>query len=357
MKKIPAWLIVTLIIAILIAAKFLFFPKKNPAGAGAAAKGKPQGPVAVNYYVAKSEQVNNNVYTTGKVGALNEIDIKPEVSGKVVSIHFKEGEAVAKGVALVKINDADLQAQLQKNKIQLKLAEEKLERLKKLLAIKGVSQEEYDVQENEIASIKADQAFILAQLAKTNITAPFNGVVGLKNISEGEYVSPAQTIVSLVQLKPVFIEFSIPEKYSSLVKKGNSVEFAPDHSQSSKTFSAQIYAIEPRIDETTKTIRGRAMYSGNENFLPGSFVKVYVDLGNSQNSILIPTQSVIPILKGEKVFVSRNGVAQEVKVVTGIRTEDKIQILEGLSEGDTVLTTGLMTVKKESKLKLIKAAR
>jgi membrane fusion protein (multidrug efflux system) len=357
MRKIPAWIKIVVVIAILIAVKLIFFPKKNTSGAAAAGKGKPQGPVAVNYYIARSEAVSNNVYTTGKIGALNEIEIKPEVSGKVVAIYFKEGETVSKGAALIKINDADLQAQLQKNKIQLKLAEEKSERLKKLLAIKGVSQEEYDIQENEIASLKADQAFVLAQLAKTNITAPFTGVIGLKNISEGAYVSPAQTIVSLIQLKPVYIEFSIPEKYSSLIQKGSNIQFISDHSESTKTNTAQVYAIEPKIDETTKTIRGRAMYSGNETFLPGSFVKVFVDLGNSKNSILVPTQSVIPILKGEKVFVSKNGVAQEVKIITGIRTEDKIQVLEGLSEGDTVLTTGLMTVKKESKLKLIKAGR
>jgi membrane fusion protein (multidrug efflux system) len=355
MKKIPNWIIILLVIAVLIAVKFIFFAKKNPAAA-AGAKGKPSGPVAVNYFVAQTSSLDNNVYTTGKVGALNEIEIKPEIAGRVIGLYFQEGENVNKGAPIIKINDADLQAQLQKNKIQVKLADEKLARLKKLLAINGVSQEEYDIQDNEVSSLKADQLFILAQLAKTNITAPFSGIVGLRNISEGAYVSPTQVIATLVQVKPLYIEFSVPEKYSSALKKGLKIQFSSDN-ESSKTFSAQIYALEPKIDEATKTLRGRALYSGNETFYPGSFVKVFVDLGESSNSIMIPTQSIIPILKGQKVFVSKNGIAQEVKVITGIRTDDKIQILEGLNVGDTVLTTGLMSVKKEAKLKLINSVK
>jgi len=343
MKKIPNWIIVLTVIAVLISLKFIFFAKKEQ---GPAAGGKkPSGPIAVNYFVAQTFQFNNNVYTTGKIGAMNEIELKPEISGKVVAVYFKEGENVNKGQPIIKINDADLQAQLQKNKIQVKLSEEKVARLQKLLSISGISKEEFDIQENELASLKAE----------TNITAPFSGVIGLKNISEGAYVSPTQVIASLVQVKPLFIEFSIPEKYSSSVKKGLNVQFTSEN-ESAKTFTAQIYALEPKIDEATKTLRGRAIYSGNETFYPGTFVKVYVDFGKTSNSIMIPTQSVIPILKGQKVFVSKNGMAQEIKVITGIRTEDKIQVIEGLNVGDTVLTTGLMSVKKDSKLKLLKTS-
>lgn len=354
MKKIPNWIIIVLVIGILISLKFVFFAKKNQTLSSQGTKGKTAPPVVANYYVAQTSSMQNNVYTTGKIGALNEIEIRSEISGKVVALYFKEGETVTKGAPILKINDADLQAQLQKNKIQIKLADEKLARLKKLLSINGVSQEEYDIQDNEVLSLKADQSYILAQLAKTNITAPFSGIVGLKNISEGAYVSPTQIIASLIQVKPLYIEFSIPEKYSSIVKKGLNIQFSSDN-ESTKTFNAQIYALEPKIDETTKTLRGRALYVGNDTFYPGSFVKVFVDLGKANNSIMIPTQSIIPILKGQKVFVCKNGMALEVKVITGIRTDDKIQIIEGLNVGDTVLTTGLMAVKKESKLKLIKS--
>lgn len=354
MKKIPNWIIILFVIGILIAIKFIFLGKKEQTTGPGAGKGKPSGPISVNYFVAQNTEFNKSIYTTGKVGALNEVEIKPEISGKVTAIYFKEGESVNKGEAIIKINDADLQAQIQKNKIQTKLAEEKLARLKKLLSINGVSQEEYDIQNNELESLKADLAFINAQLAKTVINAPFSGVIGLKNISEGAYVNPSQSIAYLVQLKPLYIEFSIPEKYSGSLQKGQNIQFSYD-SENEKSFPAQIYAIEPKIDETTKTLKARAVYTGNATFYPGTFVKVFVELGKPVATIMIPTQCIIPVLKGQKVFVCKNGVAEEKKVITGARTDQMIQIIEGLQIGDTVLTTGLMSVKKESKLKLIKS--
>lgn len=349
MKRIPNWIIIILVLAVLITIKFIFFNKKEDKTAGA--KGKNAGPVAANYYVAKQEVLNENVYTNGKIGAFNEIEIRPETSGKVTAVYFKEGESVSAGQAIVRINDADLQAQLQKIKIQIKLSEEKLGRLNKLISINGVSQEELDVQENELNVLKADQALVQAQLAKTTITAPFSGKIGLKNISLGSYVSPTQVIASLVQTKPVFIEFTLPEKYSALLKKGDKVTFTyQDHDES----EAEIYAFEPKIDESTKTLRVRAKYEGKEEFYPGSFVKVFVKLGDGSSSVMIPTQSVIPIMKGQKVFVVKSGTAQEVKITTGIRTEEKIQVTEGLQAGDTVLTTGLLAIKKDAQVKLLK---
>ncbi len=352
MKKIPNWIIVTIVFALLIASKYLFFSKKDDKSS--AAKGKV-APISVNYYIVKPITFKNTVFTTGKIGAFNQIDIIPEVNGKVTAIFFKEGESVSKGSLLLKLNDADLQAQLLKVKTQLKLSEQKLTRLKKLFEIKGVSQEELDIQENETLTLKSDEAFILAQIAKTNITAPFDGVIGLKNISEGSYVNASNPIASLVQLKPLFIEFSIPEKYNTVLKNGLSLNFSLDENSSSETFSAKIYAIEPKIDEATKTIKARAVYSGDKNFYPGSFVKVFVELGELSNTLMIPTQCVIPVLKGQKVFINRNGLAQEVQVKIGLRTDDKIQILEGVQAGDTIITTGLLSIKKESVLNLIKA--
>lgn len=352
MRKIPNWIIITIIIGLLIASKFLFFAKKNEKASGA--KGKSNGPIAVNYFIVKHDSFNNDVFSTGKIGALNQIDVLSEVNGKITGIYFKEGQRVNKGELLVKLNDADLQAQLLKNRTQLKLAEQKLERLKKLLEIKGVSQEDYDAQENELSILKADNAFITAQIAKYSIVAPFNGVIGLKNISEGSFVSSNTPIVSLVQVKPLFVEFSLPEKYSSVFKQGMEVLFTADDYQENKKLRATIYAIEPKVDEATKTIRARAMYNGSEDFYPGSFVKVFVNLGEVKNALMVPTQCVIPTLKGQKVFIVKNGAAEEVIVNIGIRTDEKIQITEGVSVGDTIVTTGLLSVKKDSKLKLLK---
>ncbi len=353
MKKLPNWIIILVVLALLIASKFIFFAKKEEKGQ--AAKDKKSMPVAVNYFVTQSMSFSNDVFATGKIGAFNQIDILPEVSGKITVIYFKEGETVNKGAVLLKLNDADLQAQSLKIKTQIKLSEQKLDRLKKLLGINGVSQEEYDMQENELSVLRADEAYTQAQLAKTTITAPFQGVIGLKNISEGSFVNSGTPVVSLVQLKPLYVEFSIPEKYSELFRKGISIHFTNDNLKSAKTFSASIYAIEPKVDETTKTIRARALYTGIETFYPGSFVKVFVNLDKTDNAIMVPTQCVIGTLKGQKVFVSKNGIATEVPVEIGMRTDQKIQIISGLSVGDTVITTGLLSVRKESKLKLLKS--
>ncbi|MBA3681509.1 MAG: efflux RND transporter periplasmic adaptor subunit [Bacteroidetes bacterium] len=354
MKKIPTWIIIVVVIGLLIASKFIFFSKKEEKSASQN-KNKTNMPVAANYYVVTSSGFSNDIFTTGKIGALNQIDIIPEVNGKVTAIYFKEGEMVTKGSALIKLNDADLQAQLLKSKTQSKLSEQKLERLKKLLAINGISQEELDVQENELNGYKADQAFIAAQLAKTNITAPFTGVVGLKNISEGSFVNSTTPIASLVQVKPLYVEFSVPEKYISLFKKGLPVSFSNENTGGAQTYSATIYAIEPRVDEMTKTIKARAMYNGNQDFYPGSFVKVFVNLREPKNVLMVPTQAVIPTLKGQKVILSKNGVATETMITIGVRTDEKIQVLEGLNAGDTVITTGLLSIRKDSKLKLLKA--
>jgi membrane fusion protein, multidrug efflux system len=353
MKNFPNWLIILVMIGLLIVSKFLFFAKKDDKG-GAAAKNKMAMPVAVNYTLVKKSGFSNAVFATGRVGAMNEVNLLPEIAGKVVAIYFKEGETVTKGSALVKLNDADLQAQLTKNKLQSKLSAQKLERVKKLLDIKGISQEEYDMQENELATLKAEESYLITQVAKTTLVAPFSGVIGLKNISEGAFVNANTPIVSLVQLQPLFIEFSLPEKYTELIKKGVTVNFSADNVETKNTYSAQVYAIEPRVDETTKTIRARALYSGNQAFYPGSFVNVFVNLQKNEDAIMVPTQCVIPTLKGQKVFICKHGLATEVMIKTGVRTDQTIQIIEGLTLGDTLLTTGLMSVKKESKLKLLK---
>lgn len=355
MKKIPNWIVILFIITLLIVSKFLFFGKKEDKQA--AAKGKNAAPLAVNFYVVQKEQVSNDVFSTGRIGAFNQVDIIPEVSGKVVKIFFQEGAAVRKGDLLLKLNDRDLQAQLLKIQTQLKLSEQKLARLKKLIEINGISQEELDIQDNEIMGLKADQAYVQAQLDKTNITAPFDGEIGLKNVSEGAFVNQTVPVVSLVQTHPVYVEFSVPEKYSAQLRKGLRVNFSSENVTGSDSYSASVYALEPRVDETTKTIRARARYEGRESFYPGAFVKVFVDPGRISDALMVPTAAVIPTLKGQKVFVSRNGVANEVMVTIGVRTDEKIQIVEGLAPGDTVITTGLLSVKKDSKLRLINAAK
>ncbi len=352
MKKVPNWIYIVVAISLLIGSKFIFFSKDDDKGSRA--KAKSSLPALVNYFVVQPVPLVNNLFAIGKVGSFNQIDVLPEVAGKINVIYCKEGEPVKKGDLLVKLNDADLQAQLLKIKSQLKLAEKKLDRLKKLIGINGVSQEEYEMQENEHNSFKADENYMIAQIAKTNITAPFDGFVGLKNVSEGSFVNASTPLFSLIQTQPLYVEFSLPEKYANLIKKGTVVNFSLDNMTSVKTNTATLFAIEPKVEEATKTIRARAIYNGSEDFYPGSFAKVFLNIEDAQNAFMVPTQCIIATLKGQKVFISKNGLAKEVEVKIGIRTEQKIQILEGLTSGDTIIVNGLMSLRNETKLKLLK---
>ncbi|HQQ94136.1 MAG TPA: efflux RND transporter periplasmic adaptor subunit [Bacteroidia bacterium] len=355
MKQIPNWLRFVVIVAVLLLVKFLFLTKKE-AGPASPSNSQKSPQVVVNYCIAKKQAFVNRIFCAGETGAFNQVDILPEIAGKVVHIYFKEGDRVNKGDLLLKLNDADLQAQLLKVKTQLKLAVQKLERLNKLREIKGVSEEEYDMQQNEIEVLKADQAFYEAQIAKTAITAPFDGFTGLKKISEGAFVNSGTAIVSLVQLKPLYVEFAVPGKYSSELRSGMNLEFEMENALSAKAYSAKVFAIEPRMDQVTKTVKVRALYDGNETVLPGSYAKVFLDLGVSENVVMVPSQCLIPVLKGHKVFITQAGVAVERMVKIGPRNDKNVVILDGIAEGDTVISSGLMSVKKDSKLKLIQSA-
>lgn len=352
MKKVPNWILIIFIIVLAIASKFIFFPKENKASASSSAKVAP----VVNYTVVKARPYSQRFFTAGKTGAFNEVQILPELSAKVMAIYFKEGQSVEKGELLVKLNDADISAQLQKVQSQLELAKQKLQRLKKLREIDGVSEEEYEMQENEISTLSAERQYIQAQLNKTDIRAPFSGVLGLKQVSEGAFVNPGNVLVTLVQQKPIYIEFSLPGRYAQALTRGKTIQFEPEEEESSGFLTARLYALEPRLDDATKSIRARAEYDGARKLLPGTYVKVYVQLGDSGSRLMVPSYCVIPVLKGNKVYRYQAGRAIETPVKLGARSDQDILVLEGLAEGDTILTTGLMSLKKDMPVTLLKPA-
>ncbi|GAB1429635.1 efflux RND transporter periplasmic adaptor subunit [Ignavibacteria bacterium] len=351
MKKIKLILFAVALLSISVAVKVFFFPNKT------APQGKPQGgfaAVAVNTYIVKPEKLGDAIAVSGTVLANEEANLVSEVSGKIISINLKEGQPASKGDLLVKINDADLQAQFKKLMSQLDLAKENEARMKKLLNIKGVSIEEYESAVNALNAARADIALVQAQIDKTEIRAPFAGTVGLKYAGEGSYTPVGVKIASIQQLDPVKIDFSVPEKYARQITKGDAVSFTvqsvPD------TFEAKILAIEPKVDIATRTVQLRAVCSNKEKkLLPGSFAKITIILKELPNSIMIPTEALIPALKGYKVFVSKNGKAEESAVNVGIRTEKSIEVVRGLEIGDTVITTGIMQLKAGSPIKIIAA--
>lgn len=318
---------------------------RGPAGAGAGA------PMKVNGIITKTEDFSNSLSVAGSIEANEQVDIRSEIPGLVTGIYFSEGSSVNKGKLLIKINDLELQAQLAQALTKQKLAQETESRAKQLLAKEAISAEEYDVALAELRSLQSQTQLIKAQLAKTQILAPFSGKIGLRSISSGEYITPSSTIARLVSTDPVKILFSIPEKYAGSVKLNTDISFTI--AGSATKYSARIYAIEPGIDLATRTLQLKAKAANSKGeLLPGSFAKIDLPLTSTNDAILIPTESVIPVLQGKKVYISSNGKAKEVMVETGTRTDKQILITTGLSAGDTVITTGIMAMKDGMPIKV-----
>jgi membrane fusion protein, multidrug efflux system len=313
--------------------------------------GRPDLVIPVKAHIVSLETLSNSVFTTGTILANEEVELRSEVSGKIIKILFKEGSFVSKGDLLIKMNDADLQAQLRRAESKVKLSEEKEFRQRQLRDGNLISQEEYDNTLGELNVNQADYDLIKAQIDKTEIRAPFSGVVGLRSVSEGSYVTTSTIMARLQNLSNIKVDFSIPERYFSSVKTNDELEFKI--SGSSQIFKAKVYAIEPKIDPGTRTLQIRAICSSSyKELIPGAFANVELSLKQTRDAILIPTVSIVPELKGQKVYLYKSGVVVPQAVEIGIREETKVQIVSGLSDGDTVITSGILQIRPKSKVKI-----
>jgi len=323
-----------------------------------ACKGKPDekkqkdgGPKAaiVDVIIASNNKINKKIEVNGSVLPNEMTTIQSEVSGRVTFLQIPEGGSVAAGTVLARINDADLKASQQKINVQLDLAQKNEVRLKKLLAIGGINQADYDVVLNQVNTLKADLAVLQAQLDKTVIKAPFAGTLGLRMISMGAYVTPTTVMTTIQQVNQLKIDFTVPEFYAQKIKKGAIV-----HVQSADnkvTADAVVTATEPLVNATTRNLKVRAVLKG-QAFNLGAFVKVSIDATSTNNSILIPSNCIIPESTVKKVVVVKDGIGQLVEVETGERNEGLIQIVKGLSVGDSIAVSGVLFVKPNSPVKV-----
>jgi membrane fusion protein (multidrug efflux system) len=303
-------------------------------------------PTEVNAVVAVPRMLENKIFSTGSILANEEVEIRAEVPGRVMSINFQEGAVVRKGELLVKINDSELQAELKKLLLDEKLSQDDVYRKEKLLELKAVSQEELDISRSQLGVIQAQIELVRARLEKTGIYAPFSGRIGLRYVSPGGYISSSMLIARMQQTDPIKIEFNVPEKYITGIKTGMEVSFSVAGSDS--LFTGLIYAIEPRIDPSTRafTVRARCQNSGGI-LTPGAFAKVNIILEKVPDALVLPSDAFIPDIRGEKVFVIRSGKAVTAYVTTGIRTESEVQIIEGINPMDTVILTGLLQIREQ----------
>lgn len=351
------------VLAIILVLGIFFYPKlktvfkpkeekdKKEASSSKEAKGVKGGKTSVIVMVVHSTRLDDLVNTNGTILPNEEVEIRSEISGRIVTLHIKEGDFVKRGTTLLHINDEDLQARLKKLGFNKKLAEDNEARQKRLLEKEAISQREYDIAVNSVNTISADIEDLTAQIQKMTLKAPFDGTIGFRFVSLGSYISPTTKIATLTNTNPAKIEFAVPAKYSSIVRKGGKIEFTVESSE--QHYVGTVYAIDPKIDPDTRTLQIRAIAPNPvHKLIPGAFARVELVLKSKGSALMIPTEAVIPEQKGSRVFIVQNGKAISKKVQLGTRGEKDVEVLSGLSVGDTLITTGIMQVKPDGEVEI-----
>ncbi len=336
-------LLVLLVLSFLIANRLGYFNSET--SRPELVSGRSTDLLPVEAVIIQPKPLADKIVSAGTVIPDEQVEISAETSGRVVAIHFAEGARVNKGDLLITVNNADLLAQIERNKHQVRLAEDNEIRQSRLLESQGISQQSYDQVYTELSTLKAEEALLQAQLEKTIIRAPFSGILGLRHISEGAYISPGMQIVRLAKTEPVKVDFSVPERFASYLKKGGKVNFSVDNHPG--IFEATISAIEPVVDQRTRSILVRALCANkNGHIIPGSYARVEVLLQSLNDALQVPSQALVPEMGSNKVFLYKSGTVNPIIVTTGLRTESHVQITSGLSAGDTVITTGILQMRQ-----------
>jgi membrane fusion protein (multidrug efflux system) len=305
---------------------------------------RTDSPPLVEVHTVAAERLAETLFTTGAIYADERVEVVSEIAGKIERILFEEGARVPAGALLVAMDDRELTAERERAAARLELAERRAERQKQLYDDGLISDQDYDTAATEADALAAELRLIEARLTKTQIRAPFAGVVGLRRISEGAYVSPQTRVTTLIDTDPVKLEFAVPERYAADFGPGKTVEFRVAGVEGSRR--AIVYAVEPSVDPATRTVPVRATSPnpGGE-LLPGAFADVTLAVREVPDALTVPSIAVIPELGGKRVWVVEDGAAQPRPVETGLRTADRVEVTSGLAAGERVIVTGLQIVR------------
>jgi len=341
-RRLIIWGAVVLVVAALVVGRL-----RSDGGAhqalGPRAGGGGGGAPVVTTAVVGSESVSDRVSAIGTIRSNEEVQLRPEISGRIDRVLFKEGSRVTRGDLLVKINDAELRAQLERAEARLALATSDFKRQQSLHADSLTSASELEGAQHDADVARAEAAIIRAQLQKTEIRAPFDGIVGLRSVSEGSFVTPTTIITGVEDRTPVKLEFSVPERYAARMRVGDRVRFRIEGI--AREFEASVYALDSAIEPATRSLRIRATSDNQDGTLvPGAFAHVDVEFG-VRDAVMVPSYAVVPELKGHRVFVLRGGKAELRKVEIGTRTDQSIEVVTGLAAGDTLITSAILQLK------------
>lgn len=363
MKKNVKWGVVVGIFAVAIVAGILYLqPKSNseldakgpqgkvgaPGGKGGKGEkgGRGGGPLNVNAMIVKSKALTDEFSTTGLILPDEEVDLSFETSGKIVNISFKEGSVVHKGQLLAKVNDKPLQAQLKKLNAQLELAKNRVSRQEHLFQSEASSREALEEARTNLATLEAEIEAVKVNISLTELRAPFDGVLGLRQVSVGAYATPSVVVAKLTKITPLKIEFSVPERYAKVIKDGTDISFNVEGNLDS--FHAQVYAVESEVDKDQHVFTARAKYANTQReILPGQYASIQLKREELSDALVIPAEAIVPEMGVDKVFCYRSGKAVPVDIKAGIRTAGEVQVLTGLHVGDTIITSGTLQLRTD----------
>ncbi len=349
MRKIITLLVFTAVVVALVMVKiFALSGEKEKVAIAAVNQALP-----VECHIAADTMVNYRVETVGTLNAREQVDIVSEIPRKVVSILMKEGARVSAGQVLFRLDDADITSRIKKLTLQARLAEVNESREKVLLDNGGISRERFDIITNQRQTLQAEIDVLKVDLEKTEIRAPFSGIIGMRKVSVGAWVAPGSVLANLQDINRITLDFSIPERYAGAMKPGSAITFRTDYLPQEQ--QAQVETVEPSVDARTRTLPARAIILNNDGRLvPGTSAKVYLTIMDQAGSIMIPASSLIPSIRGYSVFLARGGKALSVPVKTGTRSSDFVQVIEGIGTGDTIVTTNLLRLRNGSPLTIQK---
>lgn len=346
-KNLNRWIAIGVIAALAVGLLIynVFFKGKNTSEGPVAGRG-PTSELPVKGMIVTQQSLSftrDNITST--LTADEEVDLSFETSGKIIAIYFSEDSEVKKNDLLAKINDAPLQAQLKKYEAQVQLAEDRLYRQSALLERDAVSREAYEQAQTELAMLNADIDLIKANIAQTELRAPFDGVIGFRYVSEGAYATPSMAVARLTRTAPLKLNFAVPERYADAVSKGTRVGFTVDGFLES--FEATVYAVSSEVELSTRMLDVKALYANpGRRLMPGRYAAVSVTLSELADAIVIPAEAVIKEMGMDKVYVYRGGKAQAATIEAGLRTDSRIEVITGLAPGDTLITTGTMQLRQ-----------
>lgn len=305
-----------------------------------------QGPdtLRAEGYVTRPTALTDHIFTTGTLRANEGVELTSEASGKVTRILFQEGDRVERDQLLVALNSEDLKAEREQLRHELKLSRRRAAREEALLEKGGISEQDYEETANQVKVLQARIERVEAEIEKRRIRAPFGGTIGLRYVSPGSYLSPGQRIASLRDLSPIKVDLSVPARYASRLHVGDLIRFNIEGTD--RTFRAEIYAVEPSVAEDTRAVQIRARVPNRDRVLrPGAFADVEVVFEEFTDALVVPAIAVMPERNRRRVYVAHRGTAEPRIVRTGIRTDSTVQITSGLQMQDTVLVSGLQSVR------------